>query len=43
MEKYIGKDIKINLEKGLDFNYQGFTIKIYQIYKDNGTTGGYGI
>lgn len=40
MEKYIGKDIKINLEKGLDFNYQGFTIKIYQIYKDNGTTGG---
>jgi hypothetical protein len=40
MEKYIGKDIKINLEKGLDFNYQGFTVKIYQIYKDNGTTGG---
>lgn len=40
MEKYISKDIKINLERGLDFNYQGFTIKIYQIYKDNGTTGG---
>lgn len=40
MEKYIGKDIKINLEKGLDFNYQGFTVKIYQIYKDNGAIGG---
>ena len=40
MEKYIGKDIKINLEKGLDFNYNGFSIKIYQIYKDNGMVGG---
>ena len=40
MEKYIGKDIKINLEKGLEFNWGDFTIKIYQIYKDNGTVGG---
>lgn len=40
MEKYIGKGVKINLEKGLDFNYQGFTVKIYQIYKDNGAIGG---
>lgn len=40
MEKYIGKNIKINLEKGLDFNYNDASIKIYQIYKDNGTIGG---
>lgn len=42
MEKYIGPDIKIDLEKGIEFYHAASdsTLEIYQIYKDDGTKGG---